>query len=186
MAGLLDYRGHEAADVPPVLIERGDGRVRIIVQYPPAARRRARNRCLIAAGLTVALLLTVPVARGGGNLFIQSLGSFWFIAVIATIVMAMLWVQAYWTYVIETDGRQLCIEHRGLRSTRRRCCKREHVREIELASNLQGRAVALWIRSKDRDMQGRYFEYLDERFLREIADALREGLGLERPPSEGS
>jgi len=177
----LGYRDGHEGDVDPVLIDgRGDGSVRIVVTPPPAARLRARNRFLITAGIAVALVLTALVARSGNPVFAFG-GSFSFIAVAASIVMGLLWLQSGARYVFETNARELCLEVQGRLGTRRRCFPRQCVRDIQVATNLHGRPVALVIKATHQKLGGRYFEYLDAQCIEQVAAALREGLGLTPP-----
>lgn len=182
MSDLLGYRGHEAADVPPVLIERDGKRVRVVVRYPPAGRVRARNRCLITIGIAIACVLMILPGIRSPNGFIRAVawlfGSLSFPSIVASMIMSMLWWQSGLTCVLETDGRQLCLETIGRFRTRRRCCRREWISAIDVATDLRGRATALVIRSTRKELGGRYFEYLDDRYIREIVAAMREGLEI--------
>ena len=193
MGGFLGYRGHEAADVPPVLIDRDGPGMQVVVRYPPAARVRARNRCMIAAGLAIASVLTIrpalEIRNGVIRLLVMLFASLSLPGIIASIIMGVLWLQSARTCVIQIDARELRFEMRGHFWTRRRGYRRECIDDIDVATDLRGHAVALVIGSRNAKLQGRYFEYLDERFIREVAGALREGArdrrGLRRSGSAG-
>ena len=178
----LRYRDGREGVVDPVLIERrADGSVRIVVNYPPAARRQARNRFLIGSSAAIALTLTAVSPIGSANHVVTIVGSLWLVGVVAAVATGLLWLQSSWTYVFETSAKELCFERRAPFFSRRSCFPRQVVRDIHVATNLRGRAAALVIRATHKNLGGRYFEYLDERCIHQIATALREGLALNQP-----
>lgn len=181
MSQRLRYRDGREGDVDLVLIERGaDGSLRIVVNYPPAPRRKARNRFLLAASAAVALVLSGVFGARSQSMLIASIGSFWFLGVIAAVAFGVLWLQSERTWVLEISAKELCLERRGRFLARRRCFARGCVSDVQVARSLgSGRGVALVIRANDRMLAGRYFEYLDEPSIEQIATALRDELGVE-------
>ena len=180
----LRYRDGREGIVDPVLIERNaDGSVRILVNYPPAARRSARNRFLFTLSAAVAFFLSGRLAARSLNIFFGFFGSLSFLGAAAAVLFGILWVQSSWTYVFEASSKELCLERRGRFCSRRNCFPRQGIRDVQLATKLRGGAVALEIQSTHQKLPGRYFEYLDEQSLEQIAAALREGLAL-MPPVE--
>jgi hypothetical protein len=182
MGDPLSYRGHEAADVPLVQIDRDGKRVRVVVHYPPASRTRVRNRCLITTGIAIASALMIWPGIASANGFILALawlfGSLAFPSIVASLIFGMIWWRSGLTCVLEADGRQLCLETLGRFRKRRQCWPRERIRAIDIEPDFHGRATALVIRTTHKELGGRHFEYLDERYIREIVDAVREGLGM--------
>ncbi len=176
----LRYRDGREGDVDPVLSERGgDGSLRIVVNYPKASRRKARNRFLLAGSAAIAFVLSGVLGARSRSLLIGSLGLLWFIGAMGAVVFGILWVQSGWTYVLEVTAKELCVERRGRFFARRRCFARRCVSDVQVARSLgSGRGVALVFRSSDRNLGRRYFEYLDEPCIEQIATALREELAL--------
>jgi hypothetical protein len=178
----LRYRDGREGVVDPVLIERrGDGSVRIVMNYPPAARRKARNRFLFGSSSAIALILTAVSPIGSANHLATIVGSLWLVGVTAAVATGVLWLQTSMTYVFEASSKELCFERCGRFFSRRSCFPSHGVRDIQLAKKVGGRAVALVIRATHQKLAGRYFEYLDEQSLEQIATALREGLAINQP-----
>jgi hypothetical protein len=177
---LLPYRGHQATDVPPVLITRDGAMLIIAVRYPPAARSRARNAfAFTLCGTFSYVLCGLYVAHYWPRSPAAILPSLWFLGLIATIVLAGAWMRSNWTYIFETDGRELLLETRGMLWSRRVRYAREWITAIQAKMNRRGNATAMEIKTISRVLNRSFFAFLDEQHIQEVIAALREGLKLE-------
>jgi hypothetical protein len=185
MQNELNYRdGHEQTDVAPVLVDRLANGMRVVVRFPRHIRVRARNRFLLTIAIIAAYEMLVLQAATRPRLFWLGFGGSMFpIAVMVVFVMGIVWWRSGWLYAFEADARELRVESQGRFWTRRRRCRRDQIRDIRVEEDRRGRAVAITIFGTVRPLAGRYFDGLEARHLRIIADALREGLGMPAVPA---
>lgn len=174
----LNYRDGHETNVDPVLIDRpGDGSVRVVVRYPPQARLRARNRFIITLAVVVAWNLLVLWMMHWW-MIAGVLGSLWIIGVLIVGVTAILWWRSGWLYVFEADASELSFALQGYVLTRRRRYRREWLKGIQVVRDRRGRAESMEILTTNRRLNRRFLDFLGEKHVTDVVDALREGLAM--------
>ena len=183
MPELLEYRdGREPADVDPVLIERTQDRVRIVVRYPRKARVWARNRFLITTAVVLGLAGTTWwMATRRPNPITGIIGSTWILWPALTLMTGVLWHRATWIYVFETDASGLKLETRGRFWTQRDTYPRAGITDVSIWRDRRDRASGIRFKTKYRELKWHWLDGVDEQYLAPVVKALREGLGLDEP-----
>ena len=182
MGELLSYRGHAAADVPPVLFDRMGGRVRVVVRYPQAARERARNRFLIAVAVLLCFMAIIwrLALRFPRSIIVGLIGSLWLIGAAVVMYFATMWWRSSCdVYVFEADPDELRIELKGLIFGQRWKYPREWIADIRVRRDREGRAEAMDIVTTSLFLRHEFLHFLDERYIEEAVAALRDGMKLD-------
>jgi hypothetical protein len=186
---LLEYRESALGEVEPVRVERTPGRVRVVARYSRQQRARARNRFLFAAAISIGWMLGVArmrilCPRGWWGV----LWSLWMIGVIVTMIMVKIWWRTAWIFVFDATRRELKIEEKGLLWGWTWTFQREHIIDVLVVRDRRGRGESLLIQTRYPKVPRTWLEGFDGKYLTEAAEALREGLGMEKqtPPYNGA